>query len=553
MRLSGGMGERFVKRQHLITLAAAAAMAASLPGAVTAQAPAFAAEDGVPVWQSSVLNSANGVYIGPDGNVYAASVFGDEITVQDPNTGEVLDRIGPERGVHGPDDVFVTDDGTVYWTEILGGNVGMLKPDGTFTVQQVAPGVNPITMSDDGRLFVSRVFMGDGLYELDPELVEPPRVVIEDLMGMNGMDFGPDGLLYGPLQFGAAVVRVDVDAEEPVAEVVVDGLRVPTAVKFDSSGALHVVDLAEGQVLRIDLDSGERETLIDIDGTLDNMAFDADDRLFTVASAEGQVWRRDPDGQLTAINEAGFTAPAGVAVTDDGTLWAVGDLFVLRSFDAAGEPGTVIYDRFDPPGSVPTTGFTVSADGNDLITTSWFGNYVQVFDPATNEVKQDIRTLAVPLNAIRHGDALVASQGGLPEGNNVVDASTGEELIGGLVMPFGLASDGETLYVADWALGTVFAVPAEGDPVPLATELAAPEGLALDGDRLLVVEQGLGQVSAIDLATGEKTVVIEGLALGDRVIPGALPHGNFNGVAVGPDGSIFVSVDGQNAVLEFAR
>ena len=105
-------------------------------------------------------------------------------------------------------------------------------------------------------------------------------------------------------------------------------------------------------------------------------------------------------------------------------------------------------------------------------------------------------------------------------------------------MPFGLASDGETLYVADWALGTVFAVPAEGDPVPLATELAAPEGLALDGDRLLVVEQGLGQVSAIDLATGEKTVVIEGLALGDRVIPGALPHGNFNGVAVGPDGSI---------------
>ena len=216
MRLSGGMGERFVKRQHLITLAAAAAMAASLPGAVTAQAPAFAAEDGVPVWQSSVLNSANGVYIGPDGNVYAASVFGDEITVQDPNTGEVLDRIGPERGVHGPDDVFVTDDGTVYWTEyLLGGNVGMLKPDGTFTVQQVAPGVNPITMSDDGRLFVSRVFMGDGLYELDPELVEPPRVVIEDLMGMNGMDFGPDGLLYGPLQFGAAVVRVDVDAESP--------------------------------------------------------------------------------------------------------------------------------------------------------------------------------------------------------------------------------------------------------------------------------------------------------------------------------------------------
>ncbi len=542
-----------MQKRNLTTLAAAALAATMFPGATLAQTEPYPAAEGEPIWQSSVLNSANGVYVGPDGNVYAASVFGDEITVQDPDTGEVLDRIGPERGVHGPDDVFVTDDGTVYWTEILGGNVGMLKPDGSFTVQQIGPGVNPITMSDDGRLFVARVFMGDGLYELDPELVEPPQVVIEDIVSLNGMDFGPDGMLYGPLQFGGGVVRIDVDAEEPTAEFVVEGLRVPTSVKFDSSGTLHALDLAEGQVLRVDLDSGEREVLIDIEGTLDNMAFDADDRLFAVASAEGQVWRRDPDGELTAINEPGFTAPAGVAVTDDGTLWAVGDLFVLRSYDESGQPETAFYDRFDPPGSVPATGFTVAADGSDLITTSWFGNYVQVFDPATNEVKEDIRTLAAPTNAIRHGERLVASQGGLPEGNNVVDAATGEELLGGLALPLGLASDGQTLYVADWAQGTVFAVPADGEPTTLATELAGPEGLALDGDRLLVVEQGLGQVTAIDLDSGAKSVVIEGLALGDRVIPGAFPHGNFNGVAVGPDGSIYVSVDGDNSVLRFAR
>ena len=179
----------------------------------------------------------------------------------------------------------------------------------------------------------------------------------------------------------------------------------PTAVKFDSSGALHVVDLAEGQVLRFDLDSGERETLIDIDGTLDNMAFDADDRLFTVASAEGQVWRRDADGTVQALNEAGFTAPAGVAVTDDGTLWVVGD--ALRAAQLRCEPGSLARSSTTAstrPAACPPTGFTVAADGNDLITTSWFGNDVQVFDPATGEVERDIRTLAVPLNAIRHGE-----------------------------------------------------------------------------------------------------------------------------------------------------
>ena len=37
-------------------------------------------------------------------------------------------------------------------------------------------------------------------------------------------------------------------------------------------------------------------------------------------------------------------------------------------------------------------------------------------------------------------------------------------------LPSYLESDGETLYVADWALGTVFAVPPEGEAVPLATK-----------------------------------------------------------------------------------
>ncbi len=513
----------------------------------------YSPEDGVPVWRASILNGSNGSYVGPDGNVYAASIGGDEITVHDPDTGEVLDRIGPERGVHGPDDLFITDDGTIYWTELLGGNVGMLKPDGTFTTQQVGPGVNPITMSDDGRLFVARDFMGDGLYELDPELVEPPRVVIEDLVGMNGMDFGPDGLLYGPLFFGGAIARVDIDAEEPTAEIVVEGFRIPSAVKFDPAGQLHVVDLAEGQILKVDLDGGEHEVLVDIEGILDNIAFDAAGRIFTAATSDGQILRWSPGGEVEAINEAGWSAPSGVAVTPGGTVWVAADPSSIHGIGADGELATSFYGRYDPPGTEPATGFSLAADGDDLIVTSWFSNAVQVFDPATGAVAEDIRTLAVPLNAIRHGDALVAAQGGLPDGNNVVNAATGEELIGGLALPTGLASDGETLYVADWALGTVFAVPSGGDAVPLATELAFPEGLALDGDRLLVVEEGLDRVSAIDLASGTVTPVIEGLDLGGRVIPGALPFGMITGVAVGPNGSIFVTEDVTNTVYEFTR
>ncbi len=216
--------------------------------------PAFAgtrpepldARQGLEVARSASTNSLNGIYVSPhDGNVYVASVGGDEITVHDPGSGRILDRIGPERGVNGPDDIFITDDGTIYWTEILTGNVGMLKPDGvTFVRQFVGPGVNPITMSDDGRLFVNRLFLGQGFYELDPNLVNDP-VLLNEGLTLNSFDFGPDGHLYAPSFFTGEVLKIDVDnPEDP--EVVTNVGGVSSAVKFNSLGEAYAVNIGEG-------------------------------------------------------------------------------------------------------------------------------------------------------------------------------------------------------------------------------------------------------------------------------------------------------------------
>jgi streptogramin lyase len=149
----------------VIAAIAIGSLAVASPAAAKKSEP-FSAEDGRPVGRGSVLNGPNGVNVGPDGNVYVASGIGNEITVHDPRTGAILDRIGPERGVHGPDDLVVAPDGTIYWTELLAGNVGLLRPDGSFRTQFVEPGVNPVELSDDGRLFVARDFLGNGLSRL---------------------------------------------------------------------------------------------------------------------------------------------------------------------------------------------------------------------------------------------------------------------------------------------------------------------------------------------------------------------------------------------------
>jgi sugar lactone lactonase YvrE len=126
----------------------------------------------------------------------------------------------------------------------------------------------------------------------------------------------------------------------------------------------------------------------------------------------------------------------------------------------------------------------------------------------------------------------------------------------GLIVPAGLAATQDDLWVSDWATGKVWLVVDNGVPLPspalVVQGLSNPEGLAVDLDgSLLVVEAGAGRLSRIDLATGNVSIVAEGLALG---APGAatLPPTNmFNGVAVGPSGAIYVTGDPANVLYRF--
>ncbi len=540
-----------------ITLALVLLLAVAAPANAKERPEPLDARQGIEVGRAAATNSLNGIYVSPyDGNVYVASVAGDEITVHDPRSGRLLDRIGPERGVHGPDDVFITDDGTIYWTEILTGYVGMLKPDGTFRRQLVGPGVNPITMSDDGRLFVNRLFLGQGLWELDPDLVDAP-VEINGALTVNSFDFGPDGYLYAPSFFTGEVLKIDVDSAIPVSFDVVANVGGPSsAVKLNSRGEAYAANIGEGLVLKLDLSGADaHEVVLDVEGTIDNIAFSTDDVLFVAVGADNEIVRIDPNGHTRTITRGGLGLPGDVAVSPDGTVW-VTELFALRGFTRGKQPTTSFYDRILPPGTGFASATSVEVDGDDLIITSGFANAVQVLDPATGLVSLDIRTLAGVTNAIRYDGDIVATQ--LFAGNVVNAEDPAEVLLDGTMtggfgpfVPLGLASNGDTLYVGDWATGIVWAVD-DGSAAPLATGLQGLEGMVVDGDRLLVIETGLQRVTAIDLTTGAASPVIVGLDYSDRIPEGFFPYGMMSGIDV-TDRWIYVSDDGVNQVYKFHK
>ncbi len=512
------------------------------------------------------VRNANGILFDSNDQLYVTSVYGGEIVILDPETGEITERLGIESGVKCPDDLIFGPDGSLYFTNLVVGEVGHLSMDEVSSNQSVAPGVNSITMSDDGRLFVGLVFMGDGLYELDPNLTTEPRLILSEPGWLNAMDWGPDEYLYGPIWTKGEVVRVDVDSAE--VTTVADGFSIPVCVKFDSSGNLYVADYDKGEISRVDIINNTKELLTsDNLERVDSIAFDSSDRLFASAK-DGSIIEIMADGSTREVLKGGMIGPGGVAVQSDSDSGRdsvfIADLAYLRELD--GQTGQEIHVDRHIMGDISkyngteyggiTSPMTVSTDGDKLIVSSWVYDIVQVWDPVENKLVKEYLDFAVPTNAIRFQGDLIVAELGMEEGAarlvkvNDTDRAT---LASGFAVPVGMAATENDLWVSDWYLGMVMQVVKDGEvlaePMPIATDLSFPEGLAVDLDgNLLVVETGTGSLLKINLETGDISTIADDLEVGTETIPGMTPNYIFNGVAVSPSGSIYVTGDRLNVL-----
>ena len=525
-----------------------ALVATLLVGCATPAPPEPLAATVTVLAQGSPLHGANGVIFGPDGRLYVASVSSSVVAAVDPESGAILERWGPEEGVNGPDDLTFGADGSMYWTDIAVGDVGRRTPDGTTTVVgSPGPGVNPITFSDDGRLFVSQCFLGDQLFEIDPDGVEEPRLISDQLgpgCGLNGMDWGPDGKLYGPRWFRGEVARVDVDSG--AVETVATGFQIPAAVKFDSQGRLHVLDTQAGEVLRVDVATGDKEVVGRPEVGRDNLAFDAQDRLFVSSFADGSIVEVTGPETTREVMAGGINTPGGLAfMPSNGTS---GRLFLadgsLRELD-------------------PTTGAEVKAiaifgselgqvtsahpHGEHLLLSS--STSVSIWDPDADRLVGRFEGFEECVDALAYqGDIIVSEfntgsvvrfDPAFPDDRTVIAT--------GLEEPAGLAVHGADLYVADRS-GILFQILDDGEtlepPRAVVSGLAGPEGIAAAEDgTLYVVEEDAGRVTRVDPETGAATLVADGLALGGperRALGESTSIGYLSGVAVG-NTALFVS------------
>jgi sugar lactone lactonase YvrE len=251
---------------------------------------------------------------------------------------------------------------------------------------------------------------------------------------------------------------------------------------------------------------------------------------------------------MRMLGPVGMVMPGGVTVAPraDGESVFVADGWLLHEYDATTGELRRKVDNLGPN--------TVAWDGDNLLLSGWFGNGVVVWNPQTETVVEEYYDFAMPLNAVRFGGDLVVAE--LGSGSVVrasgADPSQRTTLIKELGVPAGLATNGEGLWVSDRASGNIWQLAAGGEvlaePKLLASGLDRPEGIAVDDSRLLAAEAGAGRLLAIDLATGEVSMLAEGLEFSPGAPAGGPPTFVMNSMAVDPQGVIYVAGDRANVL-----
>ena len=533
------------------TLFATAALALALTACASSppSRPAAWGEPQVLVAPSSFAG-VHGLAIDAKGRLLAGSVLGYSMWEVDRQTGAAKVMIPAPEGQ--ADDIAVGPNGELAWTNYL---MGMLRyrANDTAPLQVLAkdlPGLNSVDFDrKNGKLYASQVFLGDALWEIDVAGVKPPRLIAKDMGGLNGFEVGPDGMIYGPLWFKGQVVKID--PANGAITVINSEFKVPAAANLDGKGNLWVVDTRTGELSKVELASGRKTVMKQLKTALDNLAIAPDGMIYVSNMADNSIEAYNPaTGELKLLTGGKLAVPAGLKLDGD-SLW-VADVFGFRQVNA--KSGDV-KDVFRMQASDMEYPFAVGVSAKQFALASWFTGTVQIVDRATLKTVHMIHGLKAPFDALpmEDGSVLYAeiATGNITRASGA-DYKTTKVVAEGLGGPvqMTLGRDG-ALYVTE-AAGKLTRIDlATGTKTEIANGLAMPEGVAqTPWGSFIVAETAAARLTEIDPSNGTRRTVAANLPIGMPAGPGMPPPYVVTGVAVGADGTVYFSADKNNAVYK---
>ena len=536
--------KNFCKLGLLLTSLALAACTAMPP-----TRPAAWATPEVLVAPSS-FHGVHGLAVDAKGRLLAGTVVGSSMWEVDRTTGAAKVFIAAPEGE--ADDIAIGSKGEMAWTSYLQGVVRYRENDAApiRILAKDLPGINSLAFDPkNGKLYASQVFLGDAMHEIDLAGIKPPRLIAKDIGGFNGFEVGPDGMIYGPIWFKGQVAKMN--PADGTITVINSEFKIPAAANLDGKGNLWAVDTNTGELSKVDLATGRKTVMKQLNPAIDNLAIAPDGMVYVSNMADNSVQSYNPgSGEVRLLTGGKLSVPGGIKLDGD-TLW-VADLFAFREVNVK---SGAVKDVFRMQSSDMEYPFAVGLSAKQFALTSWFTGSVQIIDRATRKTVLTIHGLKAPMDALFLDDgSLVFAEIATGEVTRASGADFKERTViaKGLAGPVQMmvGKDG-ALYVTEAAGNLTRINMADGSKTVVADKLALPEGVAqTPWGTFIVAEAAARRLVEIDPTNGSRRTVAENLPIGLEAGPGLPPPNIPTGVAVGADGVIYMSADRNNAIYK---
>ena len=498
----------------------------------------------------SSFHGVHGLAVDAKGRLLAGTVVGSSMWEVDRTTGATKVFIAAPEGE--ADDIAIGPNGEMAWTSYLQGIIRYRENDAApirILAKDLA-GINSIAFDQkNGKLYASQVFLGDAMHEIDVAGVKPPRLIAKDIGGFNGFEVGPDGMIYGPIWFKGQLAKMN--PADGAITIINSEFKIPAAANLDGKGNLWAVDTNTGELNKVELATGRKTVMQQLNPAIDNLAIAPDGMVYVSNMADNSVQSYNPaSGELRLLTGGKLSVPGGIKLDGD-TLW-VADLFAFREVNV--KTGTV-KDVFRMQSSDLEYPFAVGLSAKQFALSSWFTGSVQVVDRATRKTTAVIHGLKAPMDALFLNDgSLVFAEIATGEVTRASGADFKQRnvIVKGLAGPVQmiLGKDG-ALYVTE-AAGNLSRINlADGSKTVVADKLLLPEGVSqTPWGTFIVAEAAARRLVEIDPVNGSRRTVAENLPIGLEAGPGLPPPNVPTGVAVGADGVIYMSADRNNAIYK---
>jgi sugar lactone lactonase YvrE len=323
------------------------------------------------------------------------------------------------------------------------------------------------------RLFVTECFQGNRVFEIDPEGVKAPRLLIDkDLIPVpEGFDFDPDtnDLIIPDLGTGK-ILRVHPDTG--AITTVVEKLAAPIALVIGADKMAYVPSLT-GVVYKVSLDGAKIETIAQLVPGLDNVTITKNGRLFVTSYWDATIFEvaTDGSGKFKQLFPKGPNQPLGIIVKDGKVL--VADAIMIRNL-AGGKYEPTKLNAWAVHG-MPLPLSLADGPGSQVFWTDCIHGVACIGDPSKGEFKPVAGELNRPMTSM-------------------------------------MSPSGDSLYVAEYGAGQITVVSLkDGAKSVLTKDLEGPLALAMIGDTLYVAESKPGRISKVDPASGKKEVILSSM------------------------------------------